>query len=114
MKKETKENFTCAYRTEHLLLKDDYKTAKDEIVTFIESKADSGEEIKKGEIENLPHFKELPCSLGFALEFEFNINDAFKAYIWALVKSGNIEVDWWDFFDDIVYSEIGYLTSPDE
>ena len=31
MKKETKENFTCAYRTEHLLLKDDYKTAKDEI-----------------------------------------------------------------------------------
>jgi hypothetical protein len=113
MNKETKKNFTCAYRTECLFLKDDYKTVKNEIITFINSKADSSEEIKKGEIENLPHFNELPCSLNFALEFEFGINDAFKAYIWALVKSGYIEVDWWDYFDDIVDSEISYLTSPD-
>ena len=112
MRKDVKKNFTCAYRTEFLLLKEDYKIVKDEIIKFIASKADSSEEIEKGEIENLPHFNELPCSLGFALEFEFNINDAFKAYIWALVKSGYIEVDWWDYFDDIVYSNIEYLTTP--
>jgi hypothetical protein len=112
MRKEIKKIFTCAYRTECLLLKEDYKTVKDEIIAFIDSKADSSEEIKKGEIENLPHFNELPCSLGFALEFEFNINDAFKAYIWALVRSGDIDVDWWGYFDDIVYSEIEHLTTP--
>ncbi len=105
--------FTCVYRTDYVLLKDDYKTVKKEIVTFIKSKADSGEEIERGEIENLPHFNELPCSLNFALEFEFGINDAFKAYIWALIKSGYIEVDWWDSFDDIVDSNISYLTMPD-
>ena len=113
MVKIIKNKFKCAYRTDYLLLKDDYKTVKKEIVTFIKSKADSGEEIERGEIENLPHFKELPCSLNYALEFEFGINDAFKAYIWALVKSGYIEVDSWDYFDDIVYSNISYLTMPD-
>lgn len=113
MGKKLKKFFTCAYRTERLLLKEEYKTVKDEIVTLIKSKEDSGEEINKGEIEALPHFKELPCSLYYALEFEIEINDAFKAYLWTLVKSGHIEVDWWDYFDDIVDSEISYLTSPD-
>ena len=113
MNKDVKKICTRAYCTEYYLLKGDYQIVKDEIVTFIKSKADSGEEIKRGEIENLPHFNELPCSLNYALEFEFGINDAFKAYIWALVKSGYIEVDWWDNFDDIVDSNISYLTMSD-
>ena len=110
MRKEFKEIFNCIYRRDHLLLKDEYEVVRDEIVTFIDSKAKNCEEIKKGEIERLPHFNDLPCSLEAALEYDSWIEESFKAYIWALIQSGDIDVSTWDTFDDTVSSEISYLT----
>ena len=50
MKKIINSYFECAYRREHLLLKDDFKAVKDEIIDFIDSKAENYEVIKKVEI----------------------------------------------------------------
>ena len=111
MKTKTKDYFTCAYRRDHLLLKDDYKVVKDEIIDFLDSKAENYEVIKKGEIEKLPHFNELPCSLEMLLSEEIMIRESFNAYIWALIQSGEIDVTDWDSLDDIISAEQGYLTS---
>lgn len=113
MKKSFKQHFTCFYRKERLLLKDDYNVIKKEIIAFIESKADNYEVIKKGEMEKLPHFAELPCSLETALTYELEIGEAFNTYIWALIQSGEIDTYNWDSFDEVVSSEIGYLTSEE-
>ena len=111
MKKNKKSFFECAFRRDHLLLKDDFKVVKDEIIDFLDSKAENYEVIKKGEIEKLPHFNELPCSLEMLLSEDIMIRESFNAYIWALIQSGESDVTDWDSLDDIISAEQGYLTS---
>lgn len=113
MNKKNKDYFTCAYRRDHLLLKDDFKVVKDEIIDFLDSKAENYEVIKKGEIEKLPHFNELPCNLEMVLSEEIMIRESFNAYMWALIQSGEIDVTDWDSYDEIISSEIGYLTDEE-
>lgn len=96
--------------SEHLTLSDNFKEIKDEIVSFIDSKAENYEAIEKGEIETLPHFKDLPCSLRTALTYDSDINESFRCYIWALIQSYDIITDEWYSFEDIIDNEIGYLS----
>ena len=96
---------------EYMMLTDNYKSVRNEIVSFIDSKAENYEEIKKGDIEKLSHFNDLSCRLETALRYDVLINETFRCYIWALIQSGDINASDWDSFDDIVESEIGYLTS---
>lgn len=114
MRKNFKQNFDLCWRENHFVLKVEHENVKCEIITFIESKLDNYEVIKKGEIEKIPHFTELPCSLDTALSCDFDIKESFKAYIWSLIRSGEIDVNCWDSFDDIVGNEISYLSSNDD
>lgn len=96
--------------SEHLTLSDHHKEVKNEIVSFIDSKAESFESIEKREIEALPHFKDLPCSLEMVLTYDSDINESLRCYIWALIQSCDIIAEEWDSFDDIISSEISYLS----
>ena len=99
--------------SELLMLTDDYKEVMKEIVTFIDSKAENFEVIKKGEIEKLPHFSDLLCCLETVLTYDVIIHETFRCYVWALIQSGEINAEDWDSFDDIVSSEIGYLATTE-
>lgn len=94
----------------HLTLKEYFSEVKNEIISFIESKAENNEWIKKGELEQLPHYSELPCSLEDVLTYDADIAETFRYYIWKLIQSGEIDVCSWDSVEDIVGAEIGYLT----
>lgn len=97
-------------REHHFTLKEEYNTVKDEIINLIETKTDNEEYIERGEIIQLPHYCELPCSLEYALTYDADIAETFKAYIWMLLQEGEIDMYSAESFDDAVYFEICNLS----